>query len=135
MKKRTKRIIFLSLIAAVFIAIVTAIVLIAVNFSRNPFVGEWESIKNKTSYTFYEDGSVKVYLDNEKVPVLNTNYTGTVEGEYAYDKGEDALSLTMNVYSKKITRNYTYEIEDDTLILTENKTNNEMKFLYVEKKQ
>ncbi len=128
MTRKTKGIVVLSLICAFIVGLIVSIVLIVNKVTANPFEGTWVSASTSGSYTFYEDGSMKAHFGGEKVPVLETAFKGTVEGTYAYDKGEKEISITLKIYSKEITSLYTYEIEENTLILTDTETGKDKKY-------
>ncbi len=131
MSRRTRRIILIS-VAALFVAgVMAGIILLANLAAKNPFVGTWISATDRGSYTFHEDGSLRAYYPGEKLPVLETPYNGTVEGTYAFDKTEEEISVTLNIYSKKITSLYTYEIEENVLILTDSETHKSKKYSLV----
>ncbi len=119
MTRRTRKIIFFSVIGALIIGLTVSIILIVNEVQRNPLLGTWGSTSGRGSYTFHEDGSVRIYSPGDKLPVLETSYKGTLYGTYAYDKSEKELSITLKIYSKEITSHYTYEIEENTLTLTD----------------
>lgn len=131
MKRKTKGIIVLSLICAFIVALIVSIIIIVNKANANPLVGTWISASDSGSYTFREDGSMKVYIDGEKLPVIETVYKGSLEGTYAYDKSEKEISITLSVYSKEITSRYTYEIEDNTLTLTDSEKKEAKKYSLV----
>lgn len=128
MTRKTKGIIVLSLICAAIAALIVSIVLIVNKANSNPFEGTWISASDSGSYTFHEDGSMRVYVPGEKLPVLKTPYNGTLDGTYAYDKSEKEISITLSVYSKEITSRYTYKIEENTLFLTDTESGKEKKY-------
>lgn len=123
MTKKTRRIITLSLIGALIIAITVSIVLIVNEVNRNPLLGTWHAADKTLSYQFFEDGTVKATYSDIKLPVIETKYNGTIDGTYAYDKSEKELSVTLNIYSKEITTHYTFETDESTLTLTDTSTN------------
>ncbi len=133
MKKRTKRIVLLSAVATfLVVAVVTTVIIVVVSGSKNKFEGIWHSDNNTISHQFYEDGKVKTTFNNAELPVINTKYTGSFEGVYAYDKSEEELSITLNIYSKEITMHYTYALEDNVLILTDSSTDKSEKYILKE---
>lgn len=119
MTKKTRKIIFFCVIGLIIAGLTVSIVLLVNHVTRNPLEGTWISDSDRGSYTFHEDGSVKIYVPGDKLPVLETSYNGSLDGTYAYDKSEKSLSITFKVYSKEITSRYTYEIEENTLTLTD----------------
>ncbi len=123
MSKRTRRIIFLSVMGIVLAGLVAGTVLLVNHITKNPLEGTWISTSDRGSYTFREDGSVKIYYPGDKLPVLETSYNGSLEGIYAYDKSEKEVSITLKVYSKEITSHYTYNVENNTLTLTDTQNN------------
>lgn len=118
MTKKAKRIILLSFTGVLVVLLIVAITLTVKEVNRNPLLGKWVSDDKKLSYSFFEDASVKAEFSDCKLPVLETKYTGTFDGAYAYDKSTKELSVTLNIYSKKITVRYTYETDENTVILT-----------------
>ena len=119
MSRKTRKIIFFSVTGIVLAGLITGIFLLVNHITRNPLEGTWISTDSRGSYTFHEDGSVKVYYPGDKLPVLETNYNGSVEGIYAYDKSGKEVSITLKIYSKEITSRYIYKVEENTLTLTD----------------
>lgn len=119
MSRRLRKIVGLTVTGIILAGIITGIVLLVLHITKNPLEGTWISTSDRGSYTFHEDGSVKVYYPGDKLPVLETNYNGSIEGVYAYDKSEKEVSITLKIYSKEITSRYTYSVEDNTLTLTD----------------
>lgn len=128
MTRRTRKIIFLSIMALVVAGLTVSIVLLVNHITKNPFTGTWISASDSRSYAFHEDGSVKIYYPGDKLPVLETPYKGSLDGTYAYDKSEKELSVTVKIYSKEITSHYTYEIEENTLTLTDTRSGKAKKY-------
>lgn len=131
MTRKTRKIIFFSVMALIVAALTVSIVLLVNHITRNPLEGTWVSASDSGSYVFHEDGSVKVYYPGDKLPILETPYKGSIDGTYAYDKSEKLLSITFNIYSKEITSHYTFDIEDSTLTLTEAGTQKEKTYNYL----
>lgn len=134
MTRRARKIIFFSIVGIIIAGLTVSIALLVNHITRNPLLGTWISASDSGSYVFHEDGSVKVYYPGDKLPVLETNYKGSLDGTYAYDKSEKELSITLKIYSKEITNRYTYDIEDNVLTLTntENNKSNTYNYLVVE---
>ncbi len=128
MTRRTRKIIFFSIMALVIAGLTVSIVLLVNHITRNPLEGTWISASDSGSYVFHEDGSVKIYYPGDKLPVLETPYKGSLDGTYAYDKSEKELSVTVKIYSKEITSHYTFEVEDNTLILTDTQSSKTKKY-------
>lgn len=131
MSRKTRKIIFFSVAGIILAGLITGIVLLVNHITRNPLEGTWISTSDRGSYTFREDGSVKVYYPGDKLPVLETSYNGSLEGTYAYDKSENEVAITLKVYSKEITSHYTYTVEDNTLTLTDLQNNKSKKYSLV----
>lgn len=131
MSRKTRKIIFFSVAGIILAGLITGIVLLVNHITRNPLEGTWISTSDRGSYTFREDGSVKVYYPGDKLPVLETSYNGSLEGTYAYDKSENEVAITLKVYSKEITSHYTYTVEDNTLTLTDLQNDKSKKYSLV----
>lgn len=131
MTRKTRKIIFFSVMALIVAGLTVSIVLLVNHITRNPLEGTWISAGDSGSYVFHEDGSVKIYYPGDKLPILETKYKGSLDGTYAYDKSEKELSVTVKIYSKEITSHYTYEIEDNTLTLTDTQTNKAKTYNYL----
>lgn len=131
MSRKTRKIIFFSVTGIILAGLITGIVLLVNHITRNPLEGTWISTSDRGSYTFREDGSVKVYYPGDKLPVLETSYNGSLEGTYAYDKSENEVAITLKVYSKEITSHYTYTVEDNTLTLTDLQNDKSKKYSLV----
>ncbi len=119
MSRRLRKIIGLTVTGIILAGIITGIVFLVIHITKNPLEGTWISTSDRGSYTFREDGSVKVYYPGDKLPVLETSYNGSIDGTYAYDKSEKEVSITLKIYSKEITSRYAYNVEDNTLTLTD----------------
>ena len=132
MSRKTRKIIGLSVTGLILAGIITGIVLLVVSITKNPLEGTWISTSDRGSYTFRDDGSLKVYYPGDKLPVLKVSYNGSLDGTYAYDKSENKLSITLKVYSKEITSHYTYEVEGKTLTLTDIQTEESKQYSFVE---
>ena len=132
MSRRTRKIIGLSVTGIILAGIITGIILLVVSITKNPLEGTWISTSDRGSYTFHEDGSMKVYYPGDKLPVLETSYNGSVDGTYAYDKSEKEVSITLKIYSKEITSRYTYVVENKTLTLTDKQTDESKSYTFVE---
>ncbi len=131
MSRKTRKIIFFSVTGIILAGLITGIVLLVNHITRNPLEGTWISTSDRGSYTFREDGSVKVYYPGDKLPVLETSYNGSLGGTYAYDKSENEVAITLKVYSKEITSHYTYTVEDNTLTLTDLQNDKSKKYSLV----
>ena len=131
MSRKTRKTIFFSVTGIILAGLITGIVLLVNHITRNPLEGTWISTSDRGSYTFREDGSVKVYYPGDKLPVLETSYNGSLEGTYAYDKSENEVAITLKVYSKEITSHYTYTVEDNTLTLTDLQNDKSKKYSLV----
>ena len=132
MSRRLRKIIGLTVTGLILAGLVTGIVFAVISVTKNPLEGTWISTSDRGSYTFREDGSVKIYYPGDKLPVLETSYNGSLEGTYAYDKSEEVLSITLKIYSKEITARYTYSIEDNTLTLTDTETEKSKSYSFLE---
>ncbi|MBR3588659.1 MAG: hypothetical protein IKL16_03775 [Clostridia bacterium] len=132
MSRRLRKIIGLTVTGIILAGLITGIVFVVINVTKNPLEGTWISTSDRGSYTFREDGSVKIYYPGDKLPVLETSYNGSLEGTYAYDKSEEVVSITLNVYSKEITALYTYNIENNTLTLTDTETDKSKAYSFLE---
>lgn len=132
MSRRLRKIIGLTVTGLILAGLVTGIVFAVISITKNPLEGTWISTSDRGSYTFREDGSVKIYYPGDKLPVLETSYNGSLDGTYAYDKSEEVLSITLKIYSKEITARYTYSIEDNTLTLTDTETDKSKTYSFLE---
>ena len=132
MSRRLRKIIGLTVTGIILAGLITGIVFAVINITKNPLEGTWISTSDRGSYTFREDGSVKLYYPGDKLPVLETSYNGSIEGVYVYDKSEEVLSITMKLYSKEITVLYKYSIENNTLTLTDTETDKSKTYSFLE---
>ena len=90
---------------------------IVIKVSKGSVKGEWKSREESLSYTFQKDNVLSAKFDDCPLPVLETNYTGEIDGDYSINKQEKTLVITLNYYNKKLTQKYSYEIKNDMLAL------------------
>lgn len=117
-KSQRKRLfISISAAAAALAAVILAVCLIAASVSKNSIKGEWQDKEGKTTYTFQKNNNLKAGFVECDLPVLETEYSGELTGEYSVNKNEKTLVITLNYYNKKLTQKYSYEIKNETLAL------------------
>ena len=115
MKKKAK--IRLTIFIVCVSLIISGIVFLAVLIFRDPLRGKWVTEDKSYSYEFLRGGELTAGYNGSQVPVLDVEHTGELSGEYSKDKRKDTLTITVNYYSKKVTKTYSFEIENKTLHL------------------
>lgn len=114
--QRRRLIIVASAAAAALAIVVLTVCLIAFKAKKNSIRGEWKSKENIT-YSFQKNEILSAKFENGLIPVLETEYTGELSGEYVINKKEKTLIITINYYNKKLTQKYSYEIKNEILAL------------------
>jgi len=115
MKKKARIRLTIFIVCATLI--ISGIVLLAVVIFRDPIRGKWVTEDKSCSYEFLRGGELTAGYNGGLVPVLDVEHTGELSGEYSKNKVKDTLTITVNYYSKKVTKTYSYEIENKTLHL------------------
>lgn len=82
-------------------------------------IASWTDSNALSGYEFHEDGTVKITYANFTLPILNTNFNGTVDGAYVTSKSEDGeknyVTITYTIFSTSIESKYEYLVEDNVL--------------------
>ena len=97
--------------------VVAAAIVISVNVSKGSVKGEWKNREENVTYIFQKNDLLTAKFDDSPIPVLETDYTGELTGEYSINKKDKTLTITINYYSKKLTQKYSYEIKNKNLAL------------------
>ncbi|MBQ7579809.1 MAG: hypothetical protein IJU39_00705 [Clostridia bacterium] len=114
--QKKRLIIVLSAAIAALAIVVGTVCLIAVKASKSSIRGEWKS-KGNVSYVFQKKDMLTAGFDKAPLPVLETEYSGELAGDYSINKSDKTLSITLNYYNKKLTQKYSYEIKNGILAL------------------
>lgn len=84
-------------------------------------IAAWTDSNALSGYEFHEDGTVKITYANFTVPIINTNFNGTVDGAYVTSESEDGeknyVTITYTIFSSSIETKYEYVVEDNVLTL------------------
>lgn len=117
-KEQRKRILIVISAAVAALAVVVAVsCFIAVKVSQSSLKGEWKSDEEKITYEFKKKDEISARFDNSVVPVIETEYSGELTGEYLLNKSDKTLVITLNYYNKKLTQKYSFEIKNNCLAL------------------
>lgn len=117
-KKQKRRMFIVASAAFAALAVIVAtILIITVNASKRSIKGEWNNREKNVTYVFKKDDMLTAKFDNSPVPVIETDYSGELNGEYLINKKDKTLSITINYYNKKLTQKYSYEIKNKNLAL------------------
>ena len=84
-------------------------------------VGKWADSTNSCGYEFKEDGKVTLTFANFKIPVVNLDYTGTIDGVYTTskdDNGNHHVVVTYTLFTSSISSEYIYKVDKSSLTLT-----------------
>ena len=117
-KEQKKR--FFIVISAAFLAlavVAAASCFIAMAISNNSIKGEWKSEEEKITYCFHKGNDLIAKFDESTIPVVETQYSGELSGEYSLNKKNGTVVVTINYYNKKLTQKYSYEIKNKCLAL------------------
>ncbi len=109
-KKRTKLVVSLLAVGVVFIA--AAVCLYLFVLSGTPVVGQWYCEERGQVLVFNEDNTAMGYA-----------LTGTVDGEYTYDKGKGDGAISAN------GSDLAFKVNKDELILVNKETDDESTFV------
>ena len=117
-----KKIVALMLVAVLCLGVFSACSLLAKPQSEL-LVASWTDSNALSGYEFRGDGTVKITYANFTVPILNTNFNGTVEGAYTTSESEDGeknyVTVTYTIFNKSIETKYEYFVEENVLTLTD----------------
>lgn len=89
-------------------------------------LGSWRDSTGMTGYEFKEDGKCVVTFADVKVPILNVNFNGAVDGVYSVAKRDDGLyyvTITYTIYAKSVTKDYMFTVQDSALTLQDTEDN------------
>ena len=89
-------------------------------------IGSWRDSTGMTGYEFKEDGKCVVTFADVKVPILNVNFNGAVDGVYSVAKREDGqyyVTVTYTIYAKSVTKDYMFTVEESALTLQDTTDN------------
>ncbi len=120
--KHIKKILVIALAALMVLTVFTAC-------SASPekkLIGSWRDSTGMTGYEFKEDGKCVVTFADVKVPILNVNFNGAVDGVYTVAKRDDGLyyvTVTYTIYAKSVTKDYMFTVEESALTLTDTQDN------------
>ncbi|MBQ3136539.1 MAG: hypothetical protein IJB74_03555 [Clostridia bacterium] len=120
--KHIKKILVIALAALMVLTVFTAC-------SASPekkLLGSWRDSTGMTGYEFKEDGKCVVTFADVKVPILNVNFNGAVDGVYTVSKREDGLyyvTITYTIYAKSVSKDYMFTVEESALTLTDTTDN------------
>ncbi len=120
--KHIKKILVIALAALMVLTVFTAC-------SASPekkLLGSWRDSTGMTGYEFKEDGKCVVTFADVKVPILNVNFNGAVDGVYSVAKRDDGLyyvTVTYTIYAKSVTKDYMFTVEESALTLTDTTDN------------
>ncbi len=120
--KHIKKILVIALAALMVLTVFTAC-------SASPekkLIGSWRDSTGMTGYEFKEDGKCVVTFADVKVPILNVNFNGAVDGVYSVAKRDDGLyyvTVTYTIYAKSVTKDYMFTVEESALTLTDTTDN------------
>ncbi len=120
--KHIKKILVIALAALMVLTVFTAC-------SASPekkLIGSWRDSTGMTGYEFKEDGKCVVTFADVKVPILNVNFNGAVDGVYSVAKRDDGLyyvTVTYTIYAKSVTKDYMFTVEESALTLTDTSDN------------
>lgn len=120
--KHIKKILVIALAALMVLTVFTAC-------SASPekkLIGSWRDSTGMTGYEFKEDGKCVVTFADVKVPILNVNFNGAVDGVYTVAKRDDGLyyvTVTYTIYAKSVTKDYMFTVEESALTLTDTDDN------------
>ncbi len=116
--KHIKKILVIALAALMVLTVFTAC-------SASPekkLLGSWRDSTGMTGYEFKEEGKCVVTFADVKVPILNVNFNGAVDGVYTVAKREDGnyyVTVTYTIYAKSVTKDYMFTVEESALTLTD----------------
>ena len=120
--KHIKKILVIALAALMVLTAFTAC-------SASPekkLLGSWRDSTGMTGYEFKEDGKCVVTFADVKVPILNVNFNGAVDGVYSVAKRDDGLyyvTITYTIYAKSVTKDYMFTVQDSALTLQDTEDN------------
>lgn len=114
-KKQKKRVAVFSALCIVVIGLVVTVSVFLI--SRASIKGNWQCREKNITYTFEKKQHLSVKFEKEYLPVLETEYSGGLDGEYLISKADKTLSITLNYYNKSLTKEYSYEIKNNCLCL------------------
>lgn len=120
--KHVKKILAITLAALMVLTLFTAC-------SASPekkLLGSWRDSTGMTGYEFKEDGKCVVTFADVKVPILNVNFNGAVDGVYSVAKRDDGLyyvTITYTIYAKSVTKDYMFTVEESALTLQDTADN------------
>lgn len=96
-------------------------------------LGKWSDSTGFVGYEFKENNAVEITYADFKLPFLG-KYTGSVQGAYSINKGEDNnyyVKIEYTLISRTLSENYRFAIDGDTLTLTNAETGNQTVFMRV----
>lgn len=77
-------------------------------------IGGWANSDGNWRYTFNEDGTIRVSMNNVRIPSVSSDpFTGTYNGVYMTD--DDDITIQFMANGKKITLEYEYKISGSTM--------------------
>ncbi len=120
--KHIKKILVVTLAALMLLTVFTA----CGATPEKKLIGSWRDSTGMTGYEFKEDGKCVVTFADVKVPILNVNFNGAVDGVYTVAKREDGnyyVTVTYTIYAKSVTKDYMFVVEESSLTLTDTADN------------
>ena len=117
-KKQKRRIALFSSLSVVVLGLIVAGSIFLIDFAiHNPKLKTWACREESFSYSFERNGMLIAKFKNASIPVIETQHSGKLDGQYSIDKNEKTISITVNYYNKKLTKKYSYEIKKGILCL------------------
>ncbi len=89
-------------------------------------LGSWRDSTGMTGYEFKEEGKCVITFADVKVPILNVNFNGAVDGVYSVAKRDDGnyyVTITYTVYAKSVTKDYMFTVNESALTLQDTTDN------------
>ncbi len=120
--KHVKKILVIALATLMVLTVFTAC-------SASPekkLIGSWRDSTGMTGYEFKEEGKCVVTFADVKVPILNVNFNGAVDGVYSVEKRDDGnyyVTVTYTIYAKSVTKDYMFTVDESALTLQDTTDN------------
>ncbi len=84
-------------------------------------IGKWADSTGTCGYEFKDDGKVTLTFADFTIPVVNLDYTGTIDGVYTTskdDSGNHHVVITYTLFTSSISSEYIYKVDKSSLTLT-----------------